>query len=185
MAISQDTIHIINNDIVKSQALLSSYSYDIDQMSRLFHYLMSTYKDVIDDFCTNLRITQPFDSPVDQANVYNDNVSLLINRLIGFRENNYENNGLMEYYLHKEYENIPLDISFHDLRMSIGMMNTIPPFEKQEIIEKIGEIEEICSKVAFKKEKWELLRQYVVWLSGKHVDVAMKILPVFLKINHK
>lgn len=185
MVVSKELIQKIDNDILKSQALLSQYSYDIDQMSKLFNYLMSNYKNIIDDFCTNLRITQPFDSAVDQANVYNSNVSLLINRLIGFRENKYKNAGLMEYYMKQEYEKISIDVNFNDLRMEIGMMEKISPFEKQEIIEKINEMEEICSKVAFKKEKWELLRQYMVWLSGKHVDVVMKMLPIFLKINNK
>lgn len=185
MAISIEIQQNIENDIFKSQDLLSKSSYDIDQMQQLFHYLMTKYQNIIDNYCTGLRITQPFDTAADQANVYKSNVDLLISRLIDFRANRYENSNLMEYYLNKEYENISVDISFHELRMAIGMMNKISPFERQEIIEKIGEIENICSKVAFKGEKWELLREYVVWLSGKHVDVAMKILPVFLKINHK
>ena len=34
-----------------------------------------------------------------------------------------------------------------------------------------------------KKEKWEELRKHLVWLSGKDVTVAMKLLPLFFRIN--
>ena len=34
-----------------------------------------------------------------------------------------------------------------------------------------------------KKERWEMLREHLVWLSGKDVAVAMKILPLFFRIN--
>lgn len=185
MVVSNELVIKIEEDISKSTELLKQASYDIDQMSKLFHYLMSSYESVIDGFCSGLRISQPFDSAADQAKVYNSNVALLIDRLIGFRENRFDNTGLMEYYLKKDYSKIAVDVNFHDLRMDIGMFNKISHLEKQEIITKIGEIEEICSKVAFKKEKWELLREYMVWLSGKDVDVVMKVLPIFLQINNK
>ena len=33
------------------------------------------------------------------------------------------------------------------------------------------------------KEKWEEMRKHLVWLSGKDVAVAMKLLPLFFRIN--
>ena len=44
-------------------------------------------------------------------------------------------------------------------------------------------METICAQVTPKKERWEMLREHLVWLSGKDVTVAMKILPLFFRIN--
>ena len=68
------------------------------------------------------------------------------------------------------------------VRLSIGMMEEISSIEKEEVIEKLGEIEEICSLPLTRKRKWDKLRQYIVWISGKDVKIALKVLPLFLKI---
>ncbi len=62
-------------------------------------------------------------------------------------------------------------------------MNELSSTEKEEIIQKLEEIEEICNLPITRKRQWDKLRQYVVWLSGKDVKVAMKLLPLFLKIQ--
>ena len=53
----------------------------------------------------------------------------------------------------------------------------------EEIMEKLAMIEEICSLPLTRKKKWDKLREYIVWISGKDVKIAMKLLPLFLKIR--
>jgi hypothetical protein len=67
----------------------------------------------------------------------------------------------------------------------IGILEGFSNHCKDEIIEKLEEMEEICAKVLFKRQKWELMREYLVWLSGKDVEIALKILPAFFKINNR
>ena len=55
--------------------------------------------------------------------------------------------------------------------------------EREEIMEHMDAMEMICSRVMTQKEKWEALREHLVWLSGKDVTVAMKLLPLFFRIN--
>lgn len=181
----KDFCRRVDEDIDRSRETWDAYSYDEEKMSILFRYLVNTYKDQIDGFCDGLRVIQPYEIPALQAEAYRENIKKMVGHLEGFRRNGYQNDGLLEYYLDLEHNEISMDVDFTELRLDIGMMETISKYEKDEIIEKLGEMEEICSKVLFKRKKWDLMREYLVWLSGKDVEIALKILPIFFKINKK
>ncbi len=176
---------MVDEDILISQEYFEKYSYDADKMESLYYYLVHRYHNVIEGFCVDFVVLQPFDTTVDKAKGYARNVLYMHKRLIEFRENGYSNEGLLEYYLRREYQEIDMEIDFTTLRLEIGMMKSLPYYERKEIIQKIDEIEEICTQVIFKKQKWERLREYLIWVSGKDVQIALKILPLFFKINHK
>ena len=173
----------VDEDINRSQAVWDASSYDEEKLSALFRYLVGEYKDEINGFCEELTVIQPYEKTALQAEAYRENVKKLMERLEGFRENGYKNEGLLEYYLKKEQNEITLDVDFTQLRLEFGFMQGLPKHEKDEIIERLGEMEEICARVLLKRQKWELMRKYLIWLSGKDVDIALKILPVFFKIN--
>lgn len=173
----------VDEDIDRSRKTWDAYSYDAEKMSVLFLYLISEYKNEIDGFCVGLKVIQPYEHTALQAEAYRDNVRKMMDRLEGFRQNGYQNEGLLEFYLKQEQNEVSMDVNFTQLRLEFGFMDHISKHEKDEIIEKLEEMEEICSQVMFKRQKWELMRKYLVWLSGKDVDIALKILPVFFKIN--
>ncbi len=173
----------LDEDIDRCLKTWEASSYDAEKMSVLFRYLVNTYKDEINGFCDGLTVLQPYEKTALQAEAYRENVKKLMERLEGFRQNGYKNEGLLEYYLKKEQNEIVMDVDFTQLRLEFGFMEGLSKHEKDEIIEKLGEMEEICSRVLLKRQKWELLRKYFIWLSGKDVDIALKILPVFFKIN--
>lgn len=101
-----------------------------------------------------------------------------------FKENGYKNEGLQEYHLKKERQGMPqFNLNFSEIRIAIGMIEEISSFEKEDIMKKLGEMEEICAQPISKAKKWDMLRGYVVWVSGKEAAVAMKILPLFLNID--
>ncbi|KXL51844.1 hypothetical protein CLNEO_28160 [Anaerotignum neopropionicum] len=174
----------IDEDIDRSCKTWDAYSYDAEKMSVLFRYLMSAYKEKIDGFCSGLTVIQPYEDTALQAEAYRQNIKKMLERLEGFRQNGYQNEGLLDYYLKQEHDDVILDVDFTQLRLEFGMMDHISNYEKDEIIEKLEEMEEICAKVLFKRQKWELIRKYLVWLSGKDVEIALKILPAFFKINN-
>ena len=55
--------------------------------------------------------------------------------------------------------------------------------EKEEISSKLDEIETVCTSEMEPTEKWNKLRPYVMWLSGKSLAVASRILPLLNMIG--
>lgn len=173
----------LDEDINRSYATWDAYSYDEEKMSVLFRFLIRTYKDKVDGFCDGLKVNQPYEESALQAEAYRENIKKMLERLEAFRQNGYQNEGLLEYYLQQEQNDVSMEVDFTQLRLEFGFMQDISNCEKEEIIEKLEEMEEICSRVLLKRQKWELMRKYLIWLSGKDVDTALKILPIFFKIN--
>ena len=103
-------------------------------------------------------------------------------RLKGFRGNGYSNEGLMEYYIARDRQELNFQADFITVRLELGLME-ISQGEREDIMRHLDEMEEICSLVMTKKEKWEEMRKHLVWLSGKDVAIAMKLLPLFFRIN--
>lgn len=183
MAQTQDIKTMVDEDICYSQQVWTEFSHDSQQMAKLFQLLFGRYKDRIDGFCKGLHVVELYEDAAQQGEIYRENVSMMVGRLIGFQENNYENQGLMDYYMRREHQEISLEVDFTDIRLEIGMMGELSPREKGEVMEKLDEMEDICSRVLLKREKWHLMRGYLVWLSGKDVEIAMKLLPLFFKVN--
>lgn len=179
----KDFCRKLDEDIDRSLETWDAYSYDEEKMSVLFRYLMGAYGDIIEGICDELSVIQPYEKTALQAEAYRENVKKMLERLEGFRQNGYKNEGLLEYYLRLEQNDIIMDVDFTQLRLEIGFMEGLSKHEKDEIIEKLGEMEEICSKVLLKRQKWDQLRKYLVWLSGKDVNIALMILPIFFKIS--
>ena len=130
-----------------------------------------------------LRVIQPYEDTADMAEVYRENVKTMMERLKGFRENNYSNEGLMEYYMAKDRQELDFEADFTTVRLDLGMMECLSRGEREDIMRHLDEMEKICAQVMTKKEKWEALREHLVWLSGQDVIVAMKLLPLFFRIN--
>ena len=183
MAEEKDIRELVDEDIVYCRRVWEEYSYDSDKMEGLFHMLLSRYMDKISGFSKGLRVIQPYDDTAERAETSRQNVRILLERLHGFRENGYSNDGLMEYYIRRERQELNMDADFTTVRLEIGMMDCLHKLERDEIIAHIDAMEEVCAQVVPKREKWESLREHLVWLSGKNVTVAMKILPLFFRIN--
>lgn len=177
---------MVDEDIVYCTAQLKAYSQDRELMEALFNTILFRYIELIENFAQGLKIISPYDKSVQKAVAFSTNVTLLVQRLKMFRDNNYSNEGLLEKYWSKEisYPNNwkLLTVEFNEVRQQILALEKLTSREKDEIIDKIDAIEEICVKTESKKEKWNQLRPFVVWISGKELEVAMRILPLFQKI---
>lgn len=178
----KDMQTMIETDLQQCYDIWENYSHDNEQLGALFQTLLQHYEEKIDGFDQYLYVIQNRDNPEEMAEVYRRNILCLVERLQAFRENGYTNEGLMEYYIQKEEKEIDHKADFTSVRIALGMSN-LPFLEKEEIMEKLNEMEEICAKVVPKSKKWEALRQYLIWLSGKDADTAMQILPLFFRIN--
>ena len=182
MTEEKDIRTMVDEDIAHAEAVWDASSYDSEAMEALFGLLMEHYKEEIDGFVKGLRVIQTYEGSADMAEVYRENVKVMMERLKGFRENGYSNEGLMEYYMMLDRQELDYEADFTSVRLDLGLME-ISRSEREDIIRHLDEMEEICSQVMTKKEKWEALREHLVWLSGKDVAVAMKLLPLFFRIN--
>ena len=167
---------MIEDDFAQYEIVWTQFYNDKETMEALFLMLISHYIDKINGFAEGIEVLSAYQKVEQQVEICRKNISLLIERMKLFQQNNYSNDGLFDLYLEQEREKdtIITEMDFTAVRLSIGMM--------EEVIVKLGEIEEICSLPLTRKRKWDKLRQYIVWISGKDVKIALKVLPLFLKI---
>lgn len=173
---------LVDEDIAYAETVWNASSYDTDALELLFYRLTERYKDKIDGFSKGLQIMQIYESPAELAELYRENIRLLLERLQDFRANAYSNEGLQEYYISKDWQEMHLDVDFTAVRLEIGTME-LSTAQLEEIAEHLNEMEAICARVTTQKEKWEGLREHLIWLAGQEVGVAVKLLPLFFKIN--
>ena len=72
---------------------------------------------------------------------------------------------------------------FNDVRRVLDENEALDSDEKEEISLKLDEIEAICASDENPTDKWEKLRPYVVWLSGKNLVVASQIFSVIMNMG--
>ncbi|MBQ2924339.1 MAG: hypothetical protein IJA25_06000 [Anaerotignum sp.] len=183
MTEEKDVYMVVEEDIAHAEAVWEASSYDGEAMECLFYRLMEHYGDQVDGFTKGLRVIQSDEDTAEKAEVYRENVKIMLERLKGFQENGCSNEGLMEYYMLRDRQELNYEADFFSVRMDIGLMECISRGEREDIMRHLDEMEEICARVVTKKEKWNEMRKHLVWLSGKDVSVAMKLLPLFFRIN--
>lgn len=176
---------MIEEDLEQCEIVWTQFYDNKETMESLFLMLISHYIDRINGFAENIEVLNGWEKVSQQIEICRRNILLLIERIKLFQQNGYSNEGLLDLYLKQEREKeiITIETDFSAVHLSISMMNELSSTEKEEIIQKLEEIEEICSLPITRKRQWDKLRQYVVWISGKDVRVAMKLLPLFLKIQ--
>ena len=179
----KDIRTMIDEDIDRVERVWEASSYDSEAMEGLFRLLLEHYAERIEGFTKGLKVIQPYEDIADMAENYRENVRTLLERMKLFRENDYSNEGLIEYSIAKEHEELNFNADFTTVRLEIGMMQGLSLAEREDIMAHLDAMETICAQVTPKKERWEMLREHLVWLSGKEVTVAMKILPLFFRIN--
>ena len=179
----KDIRTMIDEDIDRVERVWEASSYDSEALEGLFRLLLEHYAERIEGFTKGLKVIQPYEDIADMAENYRENVRTLLERMKLFRENDYSNEGLIEYSIAKEHEELNFNADFTTVRLEIGMMQGLSLAEREDIMAHLDAMETICAQVTPKKERWEMLREHLVWLSGKEVTVAMKILPLFFRIN--
>ena len=73
---------------------------------------------------------------------------------------------------------IKVGIDFTKLINKINDMESLTEIETNEAIEKVKEIEQIYKSKDSKKKKWEKIKNILIWLADKSVDLAIVYLPI-------
>lgn len=169
---------MINKDIELCREEWDNYSFDWERMGRLFEKMINRYIGIIDGFDKDLNVISGYEKKNTSGDTYRNNISIIIKRLEAFRDNGYKNEGL-----HKE-TNKDFNISrydmeaFNEARMVLDASESLTEADKAEVSQKLDEIEGICSSNDEPTEKWNRLRPYVLWLSGKNLVITSQIMPL-------
>lgn len=174
---------MVNKDIEFCRSEWDNYSFDWERMGRLFETMMTKYTGVIDGFDSGLKVISGYEKKNMSGDTYRDNLQIIIKRLEDFRDNGYKNDGL-----HKEdYRDFNItryDMEkFNEIRKLLDDSDRLSKKEKAEISEKLDGIEGICASNEMPSQKWERLRPYVIWLSGKNLVTASQIMPLMMMIE--
>lgn len=181
---NQSIKEMIMEDLAKCETIWKAYSHDWEELSALFFHLLHRYQDKIEGFDEGLCVIQDQEPSSESAAICRQNIQTLTERMQAFLDNNCSNEGLAEYYIRQEESTIDFQASFTSVRLALGMLS-LSPTEMEEIMEKLSAMEEICAQVVPRSKKWDALREYLVWLSGKSAAIGMLILPLFFRINDK
>ncbi|MDD3570653.1 MAG: hypothetical protein PHY44_06080 [Lachnospiraceae bacterium] len=174
---------VVDEDILYCKSVWNKYSHDAEQMESLFNAMLFKYVDVIEGFADGMEVISAYEEKAKVAEALRNNVDLIIKRLEIFKALGYRCQSLKDYYLMEDVSGHEVNVGFNEARSIVAEIARIGVIEKKEIIDKIDEIEEICISIDTKKAKWDKLRPYVLWASGKDVEIAMLALSLIQKIN--
>ena len=173
---------MVNNDIEYCKKEWDNYSFDWERMGQLFGKMIHKYINIIDGFDKDMKVISAYEKKNNSGDTYRANLKLIISRLEAFRDNGYKNEGLLKEN-NSEFNIRPYcREDFDQVRLLMDRSEKINKKEKEEISTKLDEIETICTSSLEPTEKWNKLRPYVMWLSGKSLAVASRILPLLTMI---
>ena len=174
---------MVNNDIEYCKHEWDEYSFDVEKMAVLFDKMMFRYEKIIKNFDEDMKVVLAYKTDSDAGDVYRHNVKLIIKKLEEFRDNGYKNDGLGAEN-NPEHDILPYDANeFDSARLFLEQSEQLSESQKSEAIQKIEEIEEICMSDNKPSYKWEQLKPYVVWLTGKNLIIASHIMPLFMLVK--
>lgn len=79
--------------------------------------------------------------------------------------------------------NINFEVSFSHAVSNIQDNGSLTNEETKEILDKISFLEDVYKSKESNKSKWEKVKPVIKWVADKSFDVAMQILPLFLKLK--
>lgn len=180
----EDLNKMVEEDIAYCEREWKQYSHLLEKMEELFDRMLFKYAPIVKGIDKDMKVISSYESGNRLAEVYRNNIKILVGRLQDFLICDCDNKKLEQFYIKRDNPNqgTAVSWSFHECRKAILEMDTLTTKEREHIIDKLDEMESICLRPISKKDKWDRLRPYVVWLSGKDLKVALEILPVFLKL---
>ncbi|MGL6108367.1 hypothetical protein [Romboutsia sp.] len=114
---------------------------------------------------------------VDKYKVSIEGIGIDIDRgrVWNYSKKDLEN--LRDRLLHYRNENIT-ELMFSSVRHYLNSNIKISESKKDEAQKIVNEIEVIYNEETSKEEKWEKLKQYLLWISNEDIDLATKIISI-------
>lgn len=185
----------IRQDLVNLESILSeSEKKTEEELRAYYHQLTTKYHGVYENLGDTL---YEYDSNSQSYNPYALEKSSLIYNLESIK-NRFEmfiNIGLKPSKKEKGdfINNIQtsanaqasstINLTFKSAMQDIENMTTLSDAQIKDILERINELEKIVSSSEKARTKWGKAKGILNWLSTQGVDVAMKVIPLLLKIS--
>lgn len=187
MEFQEGFLKMINNDIQRiEEADRKSYTEQLNLHRELDGRYQACIKNWFSGlFAINANLSQVYyrkleDNPCEIIN----NLNMMKAKLESFR---FRANAITEpegaSTNVKVITNVNLNVTFEQVRSQIKDMTSLTDEQTNEVLAKVDEIEDVVNGNGNKKSKWEKIKPVLVWLADKSFDVAMKLLPLLLKIQ--
>ena len=164
-------------DIERCKDVLENHGNDSEKLSSLFFELVTSYID-IKGFSKDFQVVNEYYEKEKNIKIYRSNLALIQNRLEEFLANNCE--GLSKFTVKDPELTSGL---FEAARVKISLLDNLSDSYKADVLKKLAEIKEICLSEDSRQEKWDKMRPFIMWLSGKDVESALIILPLITNLD--
>ena len=173
----------VSTDLIRCKQALKKDAFDVEKMESLFSEMLQRYGEEIEGFDEGMEVITTYENQAATAFALGKNMTLIVERLSIIRKEGYRTDGLVRHALKDGVEGASYQYTFPEVRKIISEDETRSVFERNDLMDRIDQIETICRSLESKKHKWDQLRPYVVWLEGKDVKTAMLLLPLLQSIN--
>lgn len=180
----------ISQDIQEIKNVLAEGN--VDKIRELHRKIDGKYQNIIPNFGKSMygydeKLGFVYDIIGEES--IKENLSMMENKLDGLKLG-FADSYTTKHNVHHSSDvnvlvnnNINISISFEAVREQIEEMTSLTDDDTKEILDQIRKIEEIIKSEDKKKTKWEKLKPILHWVADKSFDVAIKLLPLILKIN--
>lgn len=183
------------SDMKEIEDVLNNNVQDIELLKRIHRKVDGKYQTCIKDWSNGMWAWIPqfgFDYELLDVSSLIDNLQTMLYKLSAFAMNlnalnKEENNMIFQPIINNNNNNsnvnqLNIQINFEDLRDSFKQAPNISSEEKQEILEKINELETIYNSRTTKSNKWEKITKILKWLGDKSIDVGIAFLPIIYQM---
>lgn len=175
------------NDLKElEQILVEIERYSLDKLNEKYRMLIAKYSKIVPNFGDNIigyRRSDGFYFDVDidaiKNNLKNMYEKMNIFMNLGFMGlDKDENRSIPLLQINNNNQNtMEVNLTFEQLKEKAENLTSVNDEEIDEILNKITEIEEICKTNDRKAKKWEKIKNILIWIMDKGVDVAIQLIP--------
>lgn len=174
----------LKSDIQIYKDIWEKYSHDKDKIEDLFNQILYKYFDEIDGLSDGLKVVSAYEEKTKLADVYRNNVKILLKRLEIFNNDEMAFADSMKQQRAYDYKK-KIKEEFFNTRFEINQNDKVSFAEKNEVLDKLDEMEQISLMNELKERRWERLRPYILWVSGKKLGIAVKIINLLYVIGNE
>ena len=102
MTEEKEVQQMIEEDFAQYEIVWTQFYNDKETMEALFLMLINHYIDKVNGFAEGIEVLSAYQTIEQQVETCRKNISLLIERMKLFQQNNYSNDGLFDLYLEQE-----------------------------------------------------------------------------------
>ena len=167
----------VDQDIAEIENTLKEFSFDGEKLEGLFQRVLTRQAEYVEGLDSGLTPLFSGESHAEKAKACRDNLSMIWRRLAAFRDNGYQNQSFRADPAYQKR----LQEAFNSLRLQTPQLG-LAERPLAELQAQLDDLEQLGLENISENEKWNRLRPYLVWLSGKDVQLGRLILPLFLMI---